>query len=331
MVVQMKKARPTGDPALNSAPHAPEDQVDTSIPNATGWVKLSNSILFDLSLSPLSVRIYAVIVRYVGGNGSCWPSQATLASDLGVTVRTVKRAVAELVGVGAISVDRGRGDNQQANTYRLTPGQHCPRLGTSVSPSPGHPCPHPPDTCVPIENKNQEEEPRRRTADFDFQEAHELTPPKGGADTVVAAWIAHFGEVRVVGTQVMAHILARLKVWTVDELVQSVKGYAKATAAWRADGKAAKRPSKFFGDDENIQQYVESGVEKVPFDQEPKIIRILMGKNFPVINGHRPALLAIQKRVDEDPSYGSVVQDAINSSNQDVNQLLEHLNERTTV
>jgi hypothetical protein len=66
----------------------------------------------------LTVRLMNALATYSNREGKCWPSYATLASDLGVSTRSVKRALPELVGRGIIlRIDLGSG--KTPNVYYL--------------------------------------------------------------------------------------------------------------------------------------------------------------------------------------------------------------------
>ena len=59
-------------------------------------------ILYHPELSTTAVRIFGVIDRFVGSNENAWPSHKTIGKTIGVSVPTVKRAVNELIKVGAV-------------------------------------------------------------------------------------------------------------------------------------------------------------------------------------------------------------------------------------
>ncbi len=298
---------------------------------AKGFGTVPNALSLDLSVSPLSVRLYLRIVHHRGGNGACWASQKDLSSELGVTDRSIRHCLKQLVAGGYISAEFRVG-----KTLKCAPTPEAHVRGEYSNP--GSQLPHPrklisapPEVSFrqgksnkqPVSNKS------KKTAVLDFQEAYDLKTAQHDLDTVVEAWADCFGPFRSVGNQVKANILARLKEWTVDELVRAVKGYAKATAKWRGQGKSIKKPSKFFGEDENIQQYIDCGADSVPVDQLPKLMQILVKREFANVHAHREALTQINAQVDAKERSGSEVMNAINESHGSVDQLLERL-ERTT-
>jgi hypothetical protein len=53
-------------------------------------------MLLDTSLSSNSIRLFALLDRYVGANVSAWPGRKTLAAKLELTVKTIDRCLKEL-------------------------------------------------------------------------------------------------------------------------------------------------------------------------------------------------------------------------------------------
>ncbi len=322
-----------------------------NIPATQGWVKLPNAILFDLSLTPLSVRVYAAIVHHTGGNASCWPSQTTLAERFGVSWGTIKREMDRLAKAGAITVEHRPG---RVNKYSLTPISGARGNDGPLAPTIGHPlrpCKDTPSAHDPIENKNQEQEPLKEREEslggtlddlFGALPAYEAPfnirwrPPddlkqrQAEVVRVMEAWHQHIGPVRTLTTMAGANICHRLADWTADELVQAVVGYAKATSKWRGNGRKAKTPTKFFASDDDIQNYVVQGADNVPVDQLPKLMQILIGREFLNVHQHREVLTKINAQVDAGKRSGSAVMNAMNESNGSVDQFLDKLERATT-
>lgn len=68
------------------------------------------------ALSGNAVHLYSVLMTYAdNGSKAAFPSRATLASDMGRSVNTVKRAMAELETFGALKVTRRRSKTTGAN------------------------------------------------------------------------------------------------------------------------------------------------------------------------------------------------------------------------
>lgn len=72
--------------------------------------------------SPTALKVYvALALRANHETGECWPSHALIAEDTGVSVRTVIRALNELVTIGAVERTHRKGEtgDQTSNLYRL--------------------------------------------------------------------------------------------------------------------------------------------------------------------------------------------------------------------
>lgn len=71
-------------------------------------------------LTPLAVRLYGVLARYVDNEGRCWPSRGTLAARLGCSRKSIDRATRLLISAGAVTVERRwEGEVPTSNLYRL--------------------------------------------------------------------------------------------------------------------------------------------------------------------------------------------------------------------
>lgn len=91
-----------------------------AVPGTFAVVPLS--IIYDLELGVLAVRLAGAIARYRNfETGECWPSVATLSSDLGVQSRAVQKAREQLVRRGHLIVKQGNG--RASNTYHLVFGE----------------------------------------------------------------------------------------------------------------------------------------------------------------------------------------------------------------
>lgn len=66
------------------------------------WV----AALLDKSLSPIEFRVLVLLMRYQGRHDSAWPSQETLAADLGMSVEGVRRIIKRLVAKGWVGIIR---------------------------------------------------------------------------------------------------------------------------------------------------------------------------------------------------------------------------------
>jgi hypothetical protein len=97
-------------------------------------------------LSPGAIEVYLQLIRHANRDGTCFPSQSRLAGLLGKTVRTVRRAVAELRARGFLETEqRQRTDGGKSTlvyTLKNNPGaphaspegRSCPATGETPSP-----------------------------------------------------------------------------------------------------------------------------------------------------------------------------------------------------
>lgn len=77
--------------------------------------------LLDSDVTHKAIRIYAVIARYADNQTlTAWPARATIASRAKCTVKSVDRAITELVEAGALSKELRRDDSgQRSSVYTL--------------------------------------------------------------------------------------------------------------------------------------------------------------------------------------------------------------------
>ena len=81
--------------------------------------------MLDKRLSATEFRVWMVLYRYQGGNGSAWPAQKTIATDLGLTVEGVRKIILQLVQAGWLKVEwpngPGRGLEHRKQYVVVTP------------------------------------------------------------------------------------------------------------------------------------------------------------------------------------------------------------------
>ena len=85
------------------------------------FAKIPEDLLCDAEISSTAVRIYGVLQRYAGKNGTAFPGREELADRLGVHVNTVKRALVELVDSGWIERTRRPCSNVWDTAVRVVP------------------------------------------------------------------------------------------------------------------------------------------------------------------------------------------------------------------
>jgi len=99
-----------------------------------GFVQLPRAVLFHPDLTDGAKVLFGALLSYAWQEASCFPGQARLADDLGVTERTIRNRLRELEGAGVLCVkQRGQG---KTNVYLLLcPGGE-PEVGERAAPPP---------------------------------------------------------------------------------------------------------------------------------------------------------------------------------------------------
>jgi len=73
---------------------------------ASGWTIAWHALTLDTRISDGALRLYLLLHRYAQQSGKAWPSLSTLAEDLGISVKSVKRRMRELINLGLIERKR---------------------------------------------------------------------------------------------------------------------------------------------------------------------------------------------------------------------------------
>ncbi len=82
-----------------------------------GFTQVPNIILTNKDISVGAKLAYAMLLKYVWSNDSCFPGQVTLAEDMGATDRSVRMYLKELESADLLEItQRGLG---KTNLYRL--------------------------------------------------------------------------------------------------------------------------------------------------------------------------------------------------------------------
>jgi Helix-turn-helix domain len=82
-----------------------------------GFTQVPNFILTNKDISVGAKLAYAMLLKYVWSNDSCFPGQVTLAEDMGATDRSVRTYLKELESAELLEItQRGLG---KTNLYRL--------------------------------------------------------------------------------------------------------------------------------------------------------------------------------------------------------------------
>src|SRR5947207_9643619 len=84
-----------------------------------GFTQVPNVVLSDAALSASAKLVYEALLSYMWHMDYCWPSQQTIADQLGRSRRTVIRALQELEARGYI--ERWRRGLTRTNVYFVNP------------------------------------------------------------------------------------------------------------------------------------------------------------------------------------------------------------------
>ena len=95
------------------------------------WVRVPTQLLRDSSLTGSDVLVFAVIADHDGGTGEgCKLSRARIAEESGLSVSTIKRAIAKLSAGHYIAAERSSGSETRYRQLVLA----AKRRGTSKRP-----------------------------------------------------------------------------------------------------------------------------------------------------------------------------------------------------
>jgi len=104
------------------------------------------------ALKPVPKLVLMALADAADDQGTCWPSVATLASKVGVSTRTVRRVMQELISCKLLAAEqRYRSDGScSSNRYHLSlaGGDRLSPAPDASDTTPGHACQGPPDTGV---------------------------------------------------------------------------------------------------------------------------------------------------------------------------------------
>ena len=135
-------------------------------------------------LSANAKLLYARLVLFVGENDTAWPSRETLANELGIHLRSVQRAMSELINADLI--ERQQGYNGHTNTYSIIESPVINMVGgitgKQLDSSAGQICPTKEDECVPLSSSEEDKcVPLSRTDMSHIKEPIKISPKKESA------------------------------------------------------------------------------------------------------------------------------------------------------
>ena len=109
------------------ADNSAQDIIEILDPNLRlGFAQMPRPVLRAAGLSRNAKTLYALLLDYAWQDGSCFPGQSRLATDLDISVDTLKRDLDELRRYGLLNWKQ-RGMNQ-TNIYYILPLNECPHL-----------------------------------------------------------------------------------------------------------------------------------------------------------------------------------------------------------
>jgi hypothetical protein len=84
-----------------------------------GWAAVPNWLVRDPSISRNVKLVYLVLSSRVDRDGVCYPSQGLISTETGLSVATVKRAIAEMRRRGLLTVALRTTARGRHNVYHL--------------------------------------------------------------------------------------------------------------------------------------------------------------------------------------------------------------------
>jgi hypothetical protein len=164
---------------------------------AEGYFAIVPEWVLDADISDRAVRLYGVLRRYADQQGRAFPSRRTLADRLHVAdPKVVDRALADLVQIGAVVVERTGGAPGQAWTANRYLVRHTRPSGRTTTPlvvdgphprwSNGH-TPRGRTTTSPSGRTTT----RTRATTNQSQTTNPPNPPSGGEDAFDEFWSAY--------------------------------------------------------------------------------------------------------------------------------------------
>ena len=98
---------------------------------------IENIILEDQTLSRVDILVYLAIAKHADGEGTCWPSMATIGKLARCARETVARSLSHLEARGYLKRSRPLSPRRRGDLQRLPAHAH---RGTSLPRDPGrHP------------------------------------------------------------------------------------------------------------------------------------------------------------------------------------------------
>jgi hypothetical protein len=160
---------------------------------AEGYFAIVPEWVLDADISDRAVRLYGVLRRYADQQGRAFPSRRTLADRLHVAdPKVVDRALADLVQIGAVVVERTGGAPGQAWTANRYLVRHTRPSGRTTTPLVvDGPHLETDDTLFSQVNPSGRTTTRTRATTNQSQTTNPPNPPSGGEDAFDEFWSAY--------------------------------------------------------------------------------------------------------------------------------------------
>lgn len=229
------------------------------MPEPGGWFRVPNSLLekHGAKIGALGVAVYCSLAKHANQQGLCFPSRKRIASEIGVGVSSVQRAIQRLTEAGLVVVETSGG--RHSNRYRLTGSQGTGSQGTGSNGAPnrftetrltgsqgtGKPV-HPDPLTRPIEqdplNQTQEQNPPPPTPSADSE----------GEEEAIQKAIQEAGKVGIAAGEARDLITAHG--------ISKVTAAARLTREKMAEG-GIRSPDQFF---RSVLAKADKRLEKTP-------------------------------------------------------------------
>lgn len=179
-----------------------------------GYGTVHKHVLQDSSLSPMAKLLYSLLCAYTGGSDHCYPSQKTMAEDLGATDRSIRKWMSELIDAGIVIQSKKNISISNVNSYELripdnrnhdSASEEGTRNGGSGTPG----------TVVPTKiNKDK----TNKTVDSD-----ESTSKPDEVDILLKLWNTTFGENLILSKSEKGHTFGAIKKFGLQTLSGAIK------------------------------------------------------------------------------------------------------------
>ena len=146
--------------------------------------------VLDADISDRAVRIYALLARYADNEtGKCFPSRETLAKRAGCHVRSVGRAIDELIEIGAVEKShRKDGNGFTSNLYVVKKVVTRAPQGRAPTPEGGAQAPEGGDTGVPLTRTSELEPVNKNQLTNEFEIFWSIYPRRTGKQAAKASF-----------------------------------------------------------------------------------------------------------------------------------------------